>query len=75
MPLLYELDAARDERPLDIPPREGVDYQTCWTCGKCDRIPKAMYPVKIDLGYCLVERELITDVDERTDCEEWEERC
>ena len=68
MPLLYELDEAR------TPPCEGVDVRTCWTCGSCYRIPTAWYPVKIDIGYCTVEGEVVTDVHEPNECDEWAPR-
>lgn len=65
MPLLYEIDEAR------TPPREGVDYKTCWTCKGCSRIPKALYPVKVDIGHCGTYGDVVTGVHEPNECDEW----
>lgn len=60
--------------------REGVDYKTCWTCARFQRIPRSDYPVMIDLGVCTMYRSdeqspyaaVETDPHGANDCDDWE---
>lgn len=71
MPLLYERDPARGDDPFKVPPCEGIDFKSCWTCCHLERIPTSDYPVKKDIGYCHLEKEVIADVHEPNDCCDW----
>ena len=67
MPFLYEIDETRDERPLG---KEGIDYQTCWTCANAERVADASRDVTV----CYVHRFVERYPHESNECDEWQAR-
>lgn len=67
MPLMYEADEAKDERPLG---RDGADCRTCWTCANGERVADAGR----DASVCYVHRFVERYPHESNECDEWAPR-
>lgn len=51
------------------PEQENVDYVTCGGCRRCD----SEGFIASDVGFCILFEEQV-NTDEKTDCDEWQER-